>query len=115
MRPRGESASRPHKRYVGHVGRQNPQCTHSSIRSRLGGCSWSQMLKGLTVLEPAQAVQRPWWPMRGLPWLRILMLQVEYYGFETDVDTVASRPRFADRDRPRAGVESRPAERQLTG
>src|ERR687897_1098405 len=34
MRPRGESASCPHKRYVGQVGRQKPQCTQSSRRSR---------------------------------------------------------------------------------
>src|SRR5688572_4475262 len=31
MRPRGESISSPQSRYVGHVGRQNPQWTHLSI------------------------------------------------------------------------------------
>src|SRR5687767_11293939 len=36
IRPRGESVSCPHKRYVGHVGRQKPQCTQSSRRSRPG-------------------------------------------------------------------------------
>src|SRR5579863_9665678 len=29
MRPRGESISSPHKTYVGHAGRQKPQCTQS--------------------------------------------------------------------------------------
>ncbi len=40
MRPRGESVSCPHRRYVGHVGRQKPQCTQSSSRSRVDemGC-----------------------------------------------------------------------------
>ena len=33
-RPRGESASSPRRLYVGHAGRQNPQCTHGSKRSR---------------------------------------------------------------------------------
>src|SRR5687767_15704103 len=31
MRPRGESISSPQSKYVGHVGRQNPQWTHLSI------------------------------------------------------------------------------------
>ena len=40
MRPRGESVSCPHRAYVGHAGRQKPQCTQSSISSRGGGrCS----------------------------------------------------------------------------
>src|SRR6266545_1934289 len=43
MRPRGESASWPQSRYVGHAGRQNPQCTQSSTRSRDGG-SWSSKI-----------------------------------------------------------------------
>src|SRR4051812_30051723 len=30
MRPRGESISSPHSRYVGQVGRQKPQCTQSA-------------------------------------------------------------------------------------
>ena len=34
MRPRGESISSPHDTYVGHAGKQNPQCTQSLIRSR---------------------------------------------------------------------------------
>ena len=38
MRPRGESISSPHSRYVGHVGRQKPQCTQVSI-SAVGGAS----------------------------------------------------------------------------
>ena len=37
MRPRGESASRPHSTYVGHEGRQKPQWTQSSASSRDGG------------------------------------------------------------------------------
>ena len=37
MRPRGESISSPHSTYVGHVGRQKPQCTQSSMRSGSGG------------------------------------------------------------------------------
>src|SRR5215203_6806868 len=40
MRPRGESISSPKSTYVGHVGRQKPQCTHSSIRALSGGW-WS--------------------------------------------------------------------------
>ena len=36
MRPRGESISSPHSTYVGHVGRQKPQCTQSSMRLGLG-------------------------------------------------------------------------------
>src|SRR5947209_5878008 len=36
MRPRGESISSPQLWYVGHAGRQNPQCTHSSISLRSG-------------------------------------------------------------------------------
>ena len=36
MRPRGESISSPHSTYVGHVGRQKPQCTQSSISVGLG-------------------------------------------------------------------------------
>ena len=31
MRPRGESISSPHETYVGHAGKQNPQCTQSEI------------------------------------------------------------------------------------
>jgi hypothetical protein len=31
MRPRGESISSPHELYVGHAGKQNPQCTQSEI------------------------------------------------------------------------------------
>ncbi len=31
MRPRGESISSPQELYVGHAGRQNPQCTQSEI------------------------------------------------------------------------------------
>jgi hypothetical protein len=31
MRPRGESISSPHDTYVGHAGKQNPQCTQSEI------------------------------------------------------------------------------------
>ncbi len=35
MRPRGESASIwPSGPYVGHVGRQKPQCVHASMSSR---------------------------------------------------------------------------------
>src|SRR3954453_17869576 len=30
MRPRGESISSPHSRYVGQLGRQKPQCTQSA-------------------------------------------------------------------------------------
>ena len=37
MRPRGESISSPHRTYVGHVGRQKPQCTQSSMRFGSGG------------------------------------------------------------------------------
>src|ERR687893_970261 len=37
MRPRGESISSPKSTYVGHVGRQNPQWTQSSMRSFSGG------------------------------------------------------------------------------
>ena len=33
MRPRGESISSRQSTYVGHVGRQNPQCTQSSVYS----------------------------------------------------------------------------------
>src|SRR5438132_6872648 len=36
MRPRGESISSPQLWYVGHAGRQNPQCTQSSISLRSG-------------------------------------------------------------------------------
>ena len=35
MRPRGESISSLQSRYVGHVGRQKPQCTQSSTCSRI--------------------------------------------------------------------------------
>ena len=37
IRPRGESISSFHSTYVGHVGRQKPQCTQSSISSFSGG------------------------------------------------------------------------------
>ena len=37
MRPRGESISSFQSTYVGHVGRQKPQCTQSSMRSISGG------------------------------------------------------------------------------
>src|SRR4028118_120060 len=40
MRPRGESISSPKRTYVGHVGRQKPQWTQSSMRSFSGGW-WS--------------------------------------------------------------------------
>ncbi len=42
IRPRGESISSPHSWYVGHVGRQKPQCTQSlatSLSRSVGGCS----------------------------------------------------------------------------
>ena len=35
MRPRGESISSRQTTYVGHVGRQNPQWTQSSMCSRI--------------------------------------------------------------------------------
>src|SRR3712207_4863809 len=41
IRPRGESISSLHSWYVGHVGRQNPQWTQSSMRSGCGGLWWS--------------------------------------------------------------------------
>src|SRR5262245_61064066 len=47
MRPRGESISSPHSTYVGHVGRQKPQCTHLSISDGAGGCSASNADVGL--------------------------------------------------------------------
>src|SRR5579872_3135204 len=44
MRPRGESISCPQSAYVGHDGRQKPQCTHLSMSVSSGGCCWSKML-----------------------------------------------------------------------
>src|SRR5262245_43583036 len=43
MRPRGESASSPHRTYVGQAGKQKPQCTQSSMSSRDGGCVESKI------------------------------------------------------------------------
>src|SRR6267378_648520 len=44
MRPRGESISCPHKTYVGHTGKQNPQWTHFSMISFEGGWCASKAL-----------------------------------------------------------------------
>jgi hypothetical protein len=45
IRPRGESISSPHSTYVGHVGRQKPQCTQSSMSSGGGGLRASKAVK----------------------------------------------------------------------
>src|SRR5512146_1965405 len=55
MRPRGESISSPHSRYVGQVGRQKPQCTQSAISSGSGGCCVSNAGK-----TPAGWVAAAW-------------------------------------------------------
>ena len=39
MRPRGESGSSCHERYVGQAGKQKPQCTQSAKRSDMLRCS----------------------------------------------------------------------------
>ena len=46
IRPRGESVSCPQSKYVGQVGRQKPQCTQSSRRSRTGVVTGGLYLQG---------------------------------------------------------------------
>src|ERR687893_353974 len=55
MRPRGESISSPKSTYVGHVGRQKPQWTQSSMRSFSGGW-WSSKAGNRTL---PLSVERP--------------------------------------------------------
>ena len=53
IRPRGESISSCQRTYVGHVGRQKPQCTQSRVSSRSIGedspsgrsCAWTRSLQ----------------------------------------------------------------------
>src|SRR5260370_21640235 len=54
MRPSGESVSCPHSRYVGHVGRQNPQWTQSSNKSRFTG---ARLYRGLTLFKTRSQVK----------------------------------------------------------
>src|SRR4051794_38904985 len=57
MRPRGESISSPQSRYVGQVGRQNPQCTQSATRSRSGPAVESDATDEPLWVEPARGVE----------------------------------------------------------
>src|SRR5262245_21977908 len=60
MRPRGESISSPKSRYVGHVGRQKPQWTQSSMSAGSGGWCASNAGRISTGVSwrPAPAVAR---------------------------------------------------------
>ena len=61
MRPRGESISSPSTWYVGHAGRQKPQCTHvataraMAVAMRVGRIGWNGVLHGIRHPSRAQS------------------------------------------------------------
>src|SRR5688500_16917448 len=59
MRPRGESASTPSTRYVGHAGRQSPQCTQSSVRVYASTASCADTPVGTTAVAVVAPPPRP--------------------------------------------------------
>src|SRR5688572_24859537 len=104
MRPRGESISSPHSRYVGHVGRQNPQCTHLSMSAGDGASAPANAGVAVTGSVGMGQGQGTWGSKAG-PGIRVPVSGMAGWGRAPDLATREHRS-LHRLDRATTGIEN---------